>query len=96
MFLYVTLDHKRVNFWNVDLYIIWINKLSIDVWFVRTIFSWDTTIWKSGIWGCQKKRNIEKITFKVAQMKFFAIRITNQKLHFDIDYKMSSWNMIFT
>ncbi len=32
----------------------WINKLSIDEW-----FDWDTTIWKSGIWGC--KKNTEKI-----------------------------------
>ncbi len=32
----------------------------------------------------QKNRNIEKITFKVVQMKFLAIHITNQKLSFDI------------
>ncbi len=31
-----------------------------------------------------KKLNIEKITFKVVQMKFLAIHITNQKLSFDI------------
>ncbi len=29
-------------------------------------------IWKSGIW------NIEKIIFKVVQMKFLAMHITNQ------------------
>ncbi len=28
--------------------------------------------------------NIEKITFKVVQIKFLAIHITNQKLSFDI------------
>ncbi len=51
----------------------------------RTIFSWDTTIWKSGTWGCKKKNlNIEKISFKVVQMKFLAMHITNQKLSFDI------------
>ncbi len=32
----------------------------------------------------QKNRNIEKIAFKVVQMKFLAIHITNQKLSFDI------------
>ncbi len=32
-----------------------------------------TCIWKSGIWGCKKKHlNIEKITFKVVQIKFLA------------------------
>ncbi len=29
-------------------------------------------------------RNIEKIIFKVVQMKFLAMHITNQKLRFDI------------
>ncbi len=29
-------------------------------------------------------RNIEKIAFKVVQMKFLAMHITNQKLRFDI------------
>ncbi len=32
----------------------------------------------------QKNHNIEKIIFKVAQMKFLAMHITNQKLSFDI------------
>ncbi len=50
----------------------------------RTIFGWNTTIWKSGIWGCKKKQNIEKIAFKLVQMKFLAMHITNQKLSFDI------------
>ncbi len=50
----------------------------------RTIFGWDTTIWKSGIWGCKKNLNIEKIIFKDVQMKFLAMHITNQKLSFDI------------
>ncbi len=50
----------------------------------RTIFGWDATIWKSGIWGSKKNLNIEKITFKVVQMKFLAMHITNQKLRFDI------------
>ncbi len=66
----------------------WINKLSIDVWFVRIgQYSADMQLFeKSGIWGCKKKKNhnIEKITFKVVQMKFLAMHITNQKLSFDI------------
>ncbi len=32
----------------------------------------------------QKNLNIEKIIFKVVQMKFLAMHITNQKLRFDI------------
>ncbi len=50
----------------------------------RTIFDRDTTIWNSGIWECKKNLNIEKIAFKVVQMKFLAMLITNQKLSFDI------------
>ncbi len=57
----------------------------------RTIFGWDTTIWKSGIWGYKKNLNIEKITFKVVQMKFLAMHITN-KLSFDI---FTVWNLQF-
>ncbi len=41
-------------------------------------------IWKSGIWGCKTNLNIEKIIFKVVQMKFLAMHITNQKWSFDI------------
>ncbi len=54
------------------------------------------------IWSLrvQKNQNIEKNAFKVVQMKFLAMHITNQKLSFDIFtvgiYKISSWNMIFT
>ncbi len=60
-----------------------------------TIFGRDTTIWKSGIWGCKKKENTEKIAFKVVQMKFLAMHTTNKKLSVYIS-KLSSWNMIFT
>ncbi len=34
--------------------------------------------------GAKKNRNIEKIIFKVVQMKFLAMHITNQKLSFNI------------
>ncbi len=49
----------------------------------RTIFGRDTTmkIWNLRV---QKNLNIEKITFKVVEMKFLAMHITNQKLSFDI------------
>ncbi len=43
---------------------------------------WSDNIWKSGIWGCKKNLNTEKIIFKVVQMKFLAMHITNQKLLF--------------
>ncbi len=38
------------------------------------------------IWNLrvQKNLNIKKIIFKVVQMKFLAMHITNQKLSFDI------------
>ncbi len=38
------------------------------------------------IWNLrvQKNQNIEKIAFKVVQIKFFAMHITYQKLSFDI------------
>ncbi len=41
-------------------------------------------VWKSGIWGCKKNLNIEKIAFKVVQIKFLEMHIANQKLSFDI------------
>ncbi len=69
--LNVTLDHKtshKCQFFDIKISTSsesWLNKLSIDVWFVRTIFGRDTTIWKAGIWGCKKNQNTEKITLKV-------------------------------
>ncbi len=51
---------------------------------------WSDNIWLRynylKIWNLrvQKKSKIEKITFKVVQMKFLAMHITNQKLRFDI------------
>ncbi len=51
--------------------------------------------------GAKKKNlNIEKMAFKVVQIKFLAMHITNQNLSFDAFilniYKISSWNRIFT
>ncbi len=51
---------------------------------------WQDNIWPRynylKIWNLrvQKHQNIEKIAFKVVQMKFLAMHITNQKLSFDI------------
>ncbi len=43
----------------------------------------------------QKHLNIEKIIFKVVQMKFLAMHITNQnEVLIYLRYKISSWNMI--
>ncbi len=44
----------------------------------RTLFGWDY------LKIVQKNLNIEKIAFKVVQMTFLAMHITNQKLCFDI------------
>ncbi len=46
-----------------------------------TIFGWDTTIWNLRV---QTNLNIEKIAFKLVQMKFLPMHITNQKFNFDI------------
>ncbi len=56
-----------------------INNLSIDVWFV--MIGQYLKIWNLRV---QKNLNIDKIAFKVVQMKFLAMHITNQKLSFDI------------
>ncbi len=58
MVTYVTWDVIKVNFplyiWDLYLYIIWkLNKLYFHwcmVCYDRTIFGWDTTIWKSKYW----------------------------------------------
>ncbi len=43
----------------------------------------------------QKHLNIEKIIFKVVQMKFLAMHINNQKISFNIfTVGIFSWSMI--
>ncbi len=44
---------------------------------------YDLTIFED-LEGCKKNQNIEKITFKVVQMKFLAMDITNLKYIFNI------------
>ncbi len=84
------MDHKtshKGQFYEIEMYTSsesWINKLSIDVWFVRIgQYLAEIQLLKSRIWGA-KNLNIEKIAFKFVQMKFLAMHITNQKLRFDI------------
>ncbi len=81
----MTLDHKNLE---IEIYTSsesWINKLSIDALFVR-IWKYLAEIQILKIWNLrvQKNLNTEKITFKVVQMKFLAMHVTNQKWHFDI------------
>ncbi len=74
----MTPEHKtshKGQYCEIEIYTSSINKLSIDVWFVMI---------GQYLKRVQKNLNIEKITFKVVQMKFLAMHITNQKLSFDI------------
>ncbi len=61
----------------------WINNISIDVWFVM-IGQYLAEIQLLENLREQKDLNIEKIIFKVDQMKSLAMHITNQKLSFKI------------
>ncbi len=105
----MSLDHKTSHngqFLRIfDLFIIWrLYKSAFHwcmVWTINgiyAIFGWDITDWKSGIWGCKKNWNIEKITFKLVQLKSLATHITNQNLSFDIftvgNLQKTAWNMV--
>ncbi len=78
----MTLDHKtshKGQFFEI-------NKLSIDVWFAM-IGQYLTEIQlleNLESEGAKKNQNIKKIAFKVVQIKFLAMYITNQQLSFDI------------
>ncbi len=80
MWPWTTKQVRRVNTMS------WINKLSIDVWFVRIgqhlaeIQLFENLESE----GAKKKKKKEKIAFKVVQMKFLARHITNQKWGFYI------------
>ncbi len=80
-----TLDHKtshKGQFFEIEINTSsesWINKLSI----VR-IGQYLAEIQLFYNLRVQKNLNIEKITFKIVQMKSLAMHITNQKLCFDI------------
>ncbi len=78
----------RVNFeTEIYTYKHWINKLSIDVGFVRIEQYFDEIqLFENLESECanQKNHNIEKIAFKVVQVKSLTMHIANQKLRFDI------------
>ncbi len=64
----------------------WINTLSIDVCLLGSDNIWLRYNYMK-IWNLreQKNLNIEKITFKVVQMKFLlSMQITNKKISFNI------------
>ncbi len=107
--IYVTLDHKtslKCTFFEIEVYRSsesWINKLSIDVWFVMI----GHNIWlrynylKILDLRVQKNLNIEKFAFKVVQMKFLAVHdTTNQKWSWYIygktfiKYLHGTWSLI--
>ncbi len=84
---YMTLEHKtshKGQFSEIEIFIIskWAplmyGLLGYDNIWMRYNY---LKIWNLRV---QKNPNIEKITFKVVQMKFLAMHITNQKLSFDI------------
>ncbi len=76
----MTLDNKTSHKGHEQ---IGINHISIDVWFVM-IGQYLAEIQLFENLRMQKNLNIEKIAFKVVQMKFLAMHITNQNFYFDI------------
>ncbi len=75
-FLKLKGDHKtsrKGQFYEIEICALsesWVNNISIDVWFGQYLKIWNLRE--------QKNLNIEKIIFKVVQMKFLAMHITNQ------------------
>ncbi len=64
----------------------WINKLSIDVWFVMIgKYLAEIQLCENlESEGAKKSKYWKKTSFKVVQMKLLAMHITNQKLSFNI------------
>ncbi len=78
----VTLEYKTSQFFKIEIYASsdsWINNISIDVWFI--MIGQYLKIWNLRM---QKNLDIEEIIFKVVQMEFLAMHITNQKISFDL------------
>ncbi len=77
----MTLDHKTSH---KSIFFL-INNLCIDVWFVMIgQYLAEIQLFVNLESEGAKNLNIEKISFKVVQMKSLAMHITNQKLSFDI------------
>ncbi len=73
----------------------WINKLSIDVWFVRIgQYLAEIQLFENLESEGAKNQNIEKIVFTFVQIKFLAMHITNQKWSFYI-FAERNWQNIF-
>ncbi len=87
-FLSVTLEHETSHEGrNWDLCIIW----KLNILYFHWCMVYDRTIFER----VQRNLNIEKIIFKVVQMKFLAMHITNQKLSFDILYNIFMQHDLF-
>ncbi len=94
----MTLDYKTSH--NVyKMYILsesWINRLSIDVFVRIGQYLAEIQLFENlESEGAKKNQNIEKISFKVVQMKFLAMHIISQNLSFDI-FKVGNFQNIFT
>ncbi len=77
----------RVFFFFIEIYTSenWINKLSIYVWFVRIgQYNYLKQQFENLDSEGAKNLNIEKFAFKVVQIKFLTMHITNEILSFDI------------
>ncbi len=87
----VTLDHKtslKCQFFEIEIYTSperWINKLYIDVWFVRIgQYLAEMQLFENRESESAKNIKIVKIALKNFQITFLAIHITYQKLRFYI------------
>ncbi len=90
---FVTLDHKtshKGQFFKIEMYTSsesWINKLSINVWFVRMgQYLAEIQLFENlESEGAKKIKILRKSPLKLSKWsKFLAMHITNQKLSFDI------------
>ncbi len=85
----MTLEHKtslKGTFFEIEIYALsesWINNISIDVWFGQYL-SEIQLLENLESEDAKKNLNIKKIIFKVVQMKFLEMHITNQKYNFYI------------
>ncbi len=88
---YMTLEHKtslKCQLFKIEIYTSsesWINNISIDVMFVMIgQYLAEIQLFENLESEGAKNLNIEKIIFKVAQMKCLVMHITKQKWSFDI------------
>ncbi len=83
----MTLEHKTRHtgqFLEIEIYASsesWLNHISIDVWFEQYLKIWNLRV--------HKNLNIEKIVFKVVQIKLSAMHITNKKISFNVGHLLN-------